>query len=208
MVRRLIKNSGLLRPLVATADSSSARAAAEPHSRGATVTTHAVLIDVGSSPNSTRHVPLVDLIPTQVEALMHLINNETSKGDRMTGKTFSSQWIIDTGAPHYVTYDLTCFTHVTSIVECPVGLPDDTRALATMEGHVTLTDGLTLSHVFYVPQLNCKFISVSQLIDDSNCHFKFTWFSAIQDQRSRTLIGEGEPRDGLYFFIAFLLCKR
>lgn len=105
---------------------------------------------------------------------MQLINNETTKGVRMTYTYFSSHWIIDTGTSHHVTCDITCLTHVTPIAYCPVGLIDSTSAVATMEGRVPLTHGLTLHHVLYVPRLNYNLISVSQMIDVSNCQVKFT----------------------------------
>jgi hypothetical protein len=84
---------------------------------------------------------------------------------------------------------------------CPVGLPNGEQAVATHEGIVILEKGLQLSNVLYVPGLNCNLISVSQLIDDMDCVLQFTNSVCImQDRTSRTLIGVGERRDGLYYF--------
>lgn len=113
----------------------------------------------------------------------------------------SSSWIIDTGASRHVTGDKTWLTHVDRILDCPVGLPNGTQATATLEGRVLLFEGLILSRVLFVPQLQCNIISVSQLIDDTNCNVRFTnSLCAIQDQRLGNLIGAGERCDGLYFF--------
>ena len=195
---------GSSQPLHAIVLSSTSSQTAPPaRSYGSAVTAHAVMLaaDITVAAPPSVVAPLVDLSPAQVGTLMHLINNVTNKGDRMTGTYLSSHWILNIGASNLVTSDFTCLTHVTPIVECLVGLSDGTRAFATMEGRVTLTHGLILHHVLYVTQLNCNLISVSQMIDESNCHVQFTNSScAIQDHLSGSLIRAGERRDGLYFF--------
>ncbi|KAK9030010.1 hypothetical protein V6N11_031448 [Hibiscus sabdariffa] len=60
---------------------------------------------------------------------------------------------------------------------------------------------LTLNHVLYVPSLMCNLISLSQLLDETNCVAQFTdKFCVIHDRTSGMLIGAGEQRGGLYFF--------
>jgi hypothetical protein len=60
---------------------------------------------------------------------------------------------------------------------------------------------LKLTQVLYVPNLQCNFISVSQLIDESNYTVQFTnKFCIIQDHTSKMVIGAGEQREGLYYF--------
>jgi len=55
--------------------------------------------------------------------------------------------------------------------------------------------------MFYVLELSCILIFVSQLINYSNCTIQFTHnIYVIQDHASRKLIGDGEHRDGLYYF--------
>ena len=55
--------------------------------------------------------------------------------------------------------------------------------------------------MLYAPSLNCNLISVSQLIDESNCIFQFTSdLCIIQDRTSKMVIGVDERMDGLYFF--------
>ena len=73
--------------------------------------------------------------------------------------------------------------------------------LTTKEGTITLEGGLKLINVLYVLGLNCNLISMSQLIDDTNCIVHVTnSLCVMQDRTFRTLIGEGERRDGLYYF--------
>ena len=54
---------------------------------------------------------------------------------------------------------------------------------------------------FYVPNLNCNLISVANLCNDLNCTVTFSYeYCVLQDGTSRTLIGIGEQRDGVYFY--------
>lgn len=60
---------------------------------------------------------------------------------------------------------------------------------------------LKLSNVLYVPKLSCNLISVTQLIDETNCVVQFSnSLCVMQDRTSRMLIGLGERIDGLYYF--------
>lgn len=56
-----------------------------------------------------------------------------------------------------------------------------------------MTNGL------YIPNFNCNLLSVSTLTKEYNCTITFMADSCIiQDLPSRTLIGKGMNRDGLY----------
>nr|KYP47352.1 hypothetical protein KK1_031035 [Cajanus cajan] len=84
---------------------------------------------------------------------------------------------------------------------CLVGLQNGELVLANKEGSIFLDGGLKLENVLYVLKLNCNLISVSQLIDEAKCKVHFTdRFCAMQDHTSRTLIGAGERKDGLYWY--------
>ncbi|KAK9008809.1 hypothetical protein V6N11_080287 [Hibiscus sabdariffa] len=73
---------------------------------------------------------------------------------------------------------------------CPVGLPNGNQIAATKEGTMVFENKLTLNHVLYVPSLMCNLISLSQLLDETNCVAQFTdKFCVIQDRTSRMLIG-------------------
>jgi transposase InsO family protein len=136
----------------------------------------------------------------QWEALLKLLNNQkTSEVEKMTGKHMT--WIIDTGATNHMTGNLSNLYDLRNILQCPVGLPNGSNAVATKEGSVTLDGNFVLKNVLYVPGLTCNLISVSQLVDHSKCIVKFTDnICVMQDRTSRMLIGAGERRDGLYHF--------
>ena len=160
-----------------------------------------------ASSHGSSGISLPDLKPEQVQILLNMINNR--QHDQMMGEFSPFSWIIDTGASHHVTGTESCLTDTHHISQCSVGLPNSAHAIATKAGRVLLTDGLILEHVLFVPQLHCNLISVSQLIDDSKCLLQFTnSLCAIQDLRSRSLIGAGERKDGLYYFGGFLQCVR
>ncbi|GAA0186208.1 hypothetical protein LIER_33496 [Lithospermum erythrorhizon] len=86
---------------------------------------------------------------------------------------------------------------VTALLSLLNPSPHDTLQV----GRVSLPGGLILTQVLYVPHLNCSFLSVSQLTYDINCCVRFTnSLCAIQDQRTGTLIGASERKEGLYYF--------
>ncbi|KAL2903744.1 Retrovirus-related Pol polyprotein from transposon TNT 1-94, partial [Bienertia sinuspersici] len=146
------------------------------------------------------NVPQPSLGPAQVHSLLNAPPPKYPD-DRMIGKSFCFEWIIDSGASHHVTGNYSCLHNITHISEWAVGLPDGRRVSATLSGSVQLSSTITLSNVLYVPGLNCNLLSVSCLLRDCGCLVRFTdTLCAIQDQRSGMLIGAGEQRDGLYYF--------
>ncbi|KAL2941173.1 Retrovirus-related Pol polyprotein from transposon RE1 [Bienertia sinuspersici] len=199
-------------PQPAAAASSSARAhailtpsATASSAAPLSATSMAAIGVKGSSIGGTNLPPtatlaaLSELQPEHVRLLMNMVQQHQQ--DKMTGEPLSLSWIVDTGASHHVTDDATCLMDVHTIYPCPVGLPDGSHAMATTEGCVFLADNIILEHVLFVPQLNCNLISVSKMIDDSQCFVQFTdSLCAIQDRLSRSLIGAGERIDGLYYF--------
>jgi len=99
-----------------------------------------------------------------------------------------------------MTGTLACLTDIKDIMGCSVGLPNGQHITATKEGTVLLSDTLTLTNVLYVPSLNCNLVSVSQLVNESNRVIAFSdKFCVTQDHTTRTLIGMGEQREGLYY---------
>ncbi|KAJ9548782.1 LOW QUALITY PROTEIN: hypothetical protein OSB04_021325 [Centaurea solstitialis] len=142
--------------------------------------------------------------PAQWKQLLDMLGSASAKSsDDRLGEYSNLSWIIDTGASNHVTGNSNILTHVTKMLECPIGLPDGTKACASKYGRVSLGHGLELHNVLHAPQLNCNLISVSQLIDDLDCVLLFNKsMCIIQDQNLRTLIGVGDRRDGLYYFRA------
>ncbi|KAL6323166.1 hypothetical protein AAG906_027445 [Vitis piasezkii] len=116
--------------------------------------------------------------PEQWKALAGLIGNAQVQDGRLNGKFDTKSWIIDTGATHHVTGDLSWLFDTIALFECPVGLPNGESVVATQSGSVRLSNNITLKNVLYVPKLNCNLLS----------------------DHTRELIGTGVRRDGLYYF--------
>ncbi|RVW97398.1 Retrovirus-related Pol polyprotein from transposon TNT 1-94 [Vitis vinifera] len=140
------------------------------------------------------------LNPEQWKALAGLIGNAQVPDDRLNGKFDTKSWIIDTGATHHVTSDLSWLFDTIALFECPVGLPNGESVVATQSGSVRLSNNITLKNVLYVPKLNCNLLSVSQLIDDLHCIVQFNSYMCAIKDHTRELIGTGVRRDGLYYF--------
>ncbi|KAK8493816.1 hypothetical protein V6N12_018614 [Hibiscus sabdariffa] len=138
----------------------------------------------------------------QWETLRTLLNGaKMGTNEKMAGNRSSMHWIIDSGASHHMTGCLECLSDVRDVIGCPVGLPNRNQIAVTKEGTMVFDNKLTLNHVLYVPSLMCNLISLSQLLDETNCVAQFTdKFCVIQDRTSGMLIGAGEQRGGLYFF--------
>ena len=84
---------------------------------------------------------------------------------------------------------------------CIVGFADGGRSKSTQMGDMILMDHICLRDVLLVPNLDCTLISVSKLLRHTNCFALFTdTICFLQDRSSKTLIGAGEERDGVYFF--------
>jgi hypothetical protein len=178
------------------------RSANSGRGRGMGVRANAAQANFGRTVEATTEVDKGGLSGLSTEQWKILVNMlESQKGnssERMTGK---EAWIIDTGASNHMTGNLRSLQELKDIQGCPVGMPDGQKVVATKEGTTTLDGGLKLSNVLYVPQLNCSLISMTQLIDETNCIVQFTnSLCVMQDRTSRMLIGLGERIDGLYHF--------
>ncbi|XP_050896338.1 uncharacterized protein LOC127103092 [Lathyrus oleraceus] len=147
--------------------------------------------NVGQShapPHSSEATGISGINPTQWQQILNALNNSKTK-DRLHGKNDIS-WVIDTGASNHVTGNFSCLTNVKNIANTPVGLSDGKDATTIKEGSVILDGGLRLNNVLFMPQLNCNLISITQLIDDSDCIVQVTnALCVIQAQTTRTLIG-------------------
>ena len=66
---------------------------------------------------------------------------------------------------------------------------------------MSISKDYVLHEVLFVPDFNCTLISVSKLLKQTGCIAIFTdTLCVLQDRFSRTLIGEGEEREGVYYF--------
>lgn len=82
-----------------------------------------------------------------------------------------------------------------------MGFADGSNTFALSMGVFPLSDTVSLTDVLYVPSLNCTLISVAKFIKQTKCVALFTeTLCVLRDQFSKTLIGSGEERDGVYYF--------
>ncbi|KAL0427097.1 UNVERIFIED_CONTAM: hypothetical protein Slati_2884500 [Sesamum latifolium] len=105
----------------------------------------------------------------------------------------------DSGASHHMIGNKHLLMDLVDILPSPIGLPNRTCTNAVKKGSVILGDKLRLDHVLYVPQLSCNLISLASIINDLHCFVTLTdKLCVIQDRISRTLIGVGKQKDGIY----------
>lgn len=63
-----------------------------------------------------------------------------------------------------------------------------------------MSSTISFMNVLYVPSLNCTLISVSKIVKQTKCVALFIdTLCVLQDRFSKTLIGSGEVRDGVYY---------
>ena len=100
-----------------------------------------------------------------------------------------------------MTCKLEKLNEVTTIRPIPISLPNNTHTLAKKKGMVTLEKGDALQDILYVPELDYNLLSVAKLCRDLKCTVTFSDKSCVlQDCTSRTPIGVGEQRDGVYYY--------
>lgn len=100
-----------------------------------------------------------------------------------------------------MTGNLSLFSSTRDIKPAPVGLPDGLQTMAIKSGIISLTPGITLRHVLYVPNLTINLIFVSRLSTDAQCYVVFSHDVCIlQDRTTRDPIGLGRLlRGGVHF---------
>lgn len=119
----------------------------------------------------------------------------------MSGKNDFGDVILDTGASHHMTGNLSLLRNIESIIPCSMGFADCGKTISLSKGVLTISPKLTLHNVLFVKDLNCTLISVSKLLKQTGGVAMFTdTLCVLQDRFRRTLIGAGEERDGVYYF--------
>lgn len=138
--------------------------------------------------------------PEQWKALGQLAEKATNVSDKLSGK-INEDMILDTGASRHMTGNLSLLVNVCSTSLCSIGFADGSKTMSTSKGVFHMSNNITLENVLYVPSLDCTIISVSKLLKERKCVAMFTdSLCVLQDRFSRTLIGAGKERDGLYYF--------
>lgn len=127
----------------------------------------------------------------QIAGLISLLQNQQThlSTDCLSGKTKLTDVIIDTGAFHHMTGDLSLLRDVQDIIPSAVTFSDGTASRATKIGTLPLSTYYFLLNVLYVPDFNCTLISVSKLLKQTGCITIFSDTSCVlQDRFTRTLI--------------------
>ena len=154
------------------------------------------LIRTDPTPGGQINIP--GLSSEQTQRLLSLIDGPAGGYEKLSGNV---SWMLDSGASSHMAGDVTLLNKVEKIPPVAIGLPNGTYTMAQEQGSVALARGLELKKVLYVPRLNCNLVSISKLCKQLNC--SVTYFDdvcVIQDRTSRTLIGAGEQREGVYYY--------
>lgn len=148
---------------------------------------------------------LPQLNDDQWTALLSFLSSQKSENaessEKLNGKKKYAEFIIDTGASHHMTWNLSYLSNITDIAPCDIGLPDGKSALAIKQGDLCLGGDLWLKGVLYSKDLTCSLISVAKLLKAVKGSITFTdELCILQDRTTKTLIGAGEECGGVYVF--------
>ncbi|XP_074301365.1 uncharacterized protein LOC141632749 [Silene latifolia] len=95
----------------------------------------------------------------------------SSLANVVSHRKFLHDWIIDTGASDYMTFDLSILHDIKLLSPSVlVSLPDGSSKLGTHMGTIYLIADIILLNVFFIPDFKQNLLSVGRLIDDG----KFT----------------------------------
>lgn len=121
-------------------------------------------------------------------------------------KVNNKPWIIDTGATDHIVCDNTLYTHVERKIVDTVSLPNGRSAPVTHSGTVKIGENILLKGVLCVPSFEFNLISVQKLAKSMNCNMIFTPKTCfVQDPLTKTTIGVGEAKQGLYHLFSQML---
>ena len=121
--------------------------------------------------------------------------------DRLNGKVQTGEVILDSGASHHMTGDIHVLESVKFIPPVPVSFVDGSVVYATKCGCLSLSKDISLENVLFVPSLNCNLLSVAKMLNQTGCFAVFTdTLCILQDRFTRTLIGAGEVKNGVYVY--------
>nr|CAD1832754.1 unnamed protein product [Ananas comosus var. bracteatus] len=114
--------------------------------------------------------------------------------------TWTSDWIIDTGATDHMTCDRSKFTNLLSNNSKPVITnANGISSLVTEMDVVLISPSLSISNVLFVPSLNHNLLLVSQLTKSHNCVvIFFPTHCVLQNIHTKEKIGSGKRSGGLY----------
>lgn len=78
-------------------------------------------------------------------------------------------WVIDSGATDHICNNLKLFDSIHDMKPVTVRLPNGSSVVATMAGHIRLSDDLFLRDVLYLPAFNLNLVSIPKLTQGDRC---------------------------------------
>lgn len=108
---------------------------------------------------------------------------------------------MDSGATDHMTATLRLLTNVKEVsTHQTIKLPTGDTAVISHIGDVTLSNGLTLNEVLYVPKFNHNLLSIHKLAHDNDCQVVFYPEKCLMlDSISNEAKGMGILKNGLYY---------
>lgn len=115
-----------------------------------------------------------------------------------------SQLIIDSGATDNITSSPTLLVNnIENTSLPPIVMPSGEQAPIISIGNLPLNSFFCLKNVIGVPSCKVDLMSVSRITRDLNCSVTFfPYWCILQDLMTKTTIGLGKQRDGLYYLVA------
>ena len=113
------------------------------------------------------------------------------------------QWIIDTGASHHMTGDMSALTNVRRCRnEAKINLPTGQTSTITHVGDVKLKNDLVLRNVLFVPSFKHNLLSVRNISQNGECKAVFhSKFCILENDRTQAVMGIGKVSNGLYYLV-------
>jgi len=84
--------------------------------------------------------------------------------DKLSGKTKFGNVILDIGASHHMTGQLSLLTNIVPIPPYSMGFAAGSKTFALNMGVFPLSNKVALTNVLHVPKLMCTLISVSKIV--------------------------------------------
>lgn len=116
------------------------------------------------SNNTSSTLPINNDQITQLLQLLQQNSLSNVSSERLSGKTNLSDIIIDTGASHHMTGNLSLLTDIIDIRPSSVLFPNGRASQATKKGKLVLSRDYYLQDVLYIPDFTTTLIYVSCLL--------------------------------------------
>ena len=106
----------------------------------------------------------------QAQWILSLIETPKSGFEKLSGKKL---WLLDSGASHRMTGNLSLLYNVSSLPSIPVKLSNGVEVMPTKHGMAKLNPKVILNDVLFVLGMTCNLISITQLVSEIFCTVPF-----------------------------------